>query len=124
MAKLLDYDIVVNELEMQSLYYVHFQTNTLGKGMNPLIPPIMSWIVLLQPFYKDGFDVKYLTKIGISLNKEIRWFKKFHLGYKILNDQSRTVWSQTVDSEYHILQGGEVHTVSSTRKLPDKRDIS
>ena len=25
------------EFELQSLYYVHFQINTLGKGLNPLI---------------------------------------------------------------------------------------
>ena len=31
--------IVVSEFELQSLYYVHFWTNTLGKGMNPLIHP-------------------------------------------------------------------------------------
>ena len=28
--------IVVNEFDLQSLYYVHFRTNTLGKGMRPL----------------------------------------------------------------------------------------
>ena len=33
--------IVVNEFELQSRYYVHFRTNTLGKGMNPLILPAM-----------------------------------------------------------------------------------
>ena len=36
-ANLQDCDIVVNEFELQSRYYVHFRTNTLGKGMNPLI---------------------------------------------------------------------------------------
>ena len=35
MVKALDYG--VNEFELQSRYYVHFWTNTLGKGMNPLI---------------------------------------------------------------------------------------
>ena len=34
--------IVVREFVLQSRYYVHFQANTLGKGMNPLIlPPAM-----------------------------------------------------------------------------------
>ena len=33
----LDYDIVVNEFELQSRFYVHFRVNTFGKGMNPLI---------------------------------------------------------------------------------------
>ena len=37
MIKGLDHGIPVSEFELQSLYYVHFQTNTRGKGMNPLI---------------------------------------------------------------------------------------
>ena len=35
-ANVLDCDIEVNELESQSCYYVHFQTNTFEKGMNTL----------------------------------------------------------------------------------------
>ena len=38
-ANALDCDIVVSEFELQSRYYVHFRTNTLGKGMNPLLRP-------------------------------------------------------------------------------------
>ncbi len=41
MVKAMDYGIVVSEFELQSCYYVHFRTNTLGKGMNPLILPAM-----------------------------------------------------------------------------------
>ena len=41
MAKLLDCGLKVSELELQSRYYIHFQTNTLWNGMNPLIPPGM-----------------------------------------------------------------------------------
>ena len=37
MVKHLDSGIVVSEFELQSCYYVHFWTNTLGKGMNPVI---------------------------------------------------------------------------------------
>ena len=37
MIKAMDCGIVVSEFELQSLYYVHFWINTLGKGMNPLI---------------------------------------------------------------------------------------
>ena len=36
MVKSLDGRIVVSEFKLQSRYYVHFQTNTTGKGMNPL----------------------------------------------------------------------------------------
>ena len=41
MVKAMDYEIVVSEFVLQSRYYVHFQANTLGKGMNPLILPAM-----------------------------------------------------------------------------------
>ena len=33
--------IVRSEFELQSRYYIHFWTNTLGKGMNPLTLPAM-----------------------------------------------------------------------------------
>ena len=38
-ANVLYYDIVINEIRRQSYYYVHFQTITHGKSMNPLIIP-------------------------------------------------------------------------------------
>ena len=41
MAKFLDCDPIVSEFELQSRYYVHFQTNTLAKGMSPFIVPAM-----------------------------------------------------------------------------------
>ena len=41
MVKAMDCGIVVSEFVLQSRYYVHFRANTLGKGMNPLIPPAM-----------------------------------------------------------------------------------
>ena len=37
MVKAQDYRIVVSEFELQSCYCIHFRTDTLGKGMNPLI---------------------------------------------------------------------------------------
>ena len=37
MVKAMDSRIVVSEFVLQSLYFVHFRANTLGKGMNPLI---------------------------------------------------------------------------------------
>ena len=39
MAKVLDYGFEVSKFELQSCYYIRFQTNTLGKSMNPLIRP-------------------------------------------------------------------------------------
>ena len=41
MVKAMDCGIVVSEFEFQSHCYVHFRTNTLGKGINPLILPAM-----------------------------------------------------------------------------------
>ena len=41
MAKELDYNIVISELKLQLHDYIHFQTNTLGKEKNPLIPPAL-----------------------------------------------------------------------------------
>ena len=41
MVKAMDCGIVVREFELQSRYYVHFRANTLAKGMNPLIFPVM-----------------------------------------------------------------------------------
>ena len=38
MANVLACDAVVSEFELQSRYYVHFQNNTLRKGMNAFIP--------------------------------------------------------------------------------------
>ena len=40
-VKAMDCWIVVSEFVLQSRYYVHIQTNTRGKGMNPLILPAM-----------------------------------------------------------------------------------
>ena len=44
-----------SEFELQSLYYVHFRTNTLEKGKGSLDPQAMDLIVSLVFFYKDGF---------------------------------------------------------------------
>ena len=41
MVKALACEIVVNEFELQSRYYVHFRLNTSGKGINPLTLPAM-----------------------------------------------------------------------------------
>ena len=40
-AKVQDAGLEISEIELQSCYYIHFQTNTLGKGMNTLILPVM-----------------------------------------------------------------------------------
>ena len=42
MVKAMDCGIIVSEFELQLHYYVHSRANTLGKGMNPIILPVMS----------------------------------------------------------------------------------
>ena len=59
MANVLNFYIVVSEFELQSRYYVHFQTYTVRKDMKPPYPhPDMSWIVPLLFFYNDDFGIK------------------------------------------------------------------
>ena len=52
-AKVLDCGLEVNEFKLKSGSYVHFQTNTLGKGMN-----LLNQIVSLLFFYKAEFGTK------------------------------------------------------------------
>ena len=42
LPNMLDCDIVLNKLNLQSRYYIHFQTNALEEGMNSLIFLAMS----------------------------------------------------------------------------------
>ena len=58
MAKELDCSFYLSEFELQSHYYVHFQSNTIGKGMDLFILPAINQIVSLLFFTKDGFDFK------------------------------------------------------------------
>ena len=66
MAKMLDYDIIVNEFELQSRYYVHFRTYTLGKGMNSFNPLCYelngTTIVLLQGWLWHWITHQYTIK--------------------------------------------------------------
>ena len=57
-AKVLDCNPIVSEFKLQLYYYVHFQTNALGKGMNFLVPPAMGSIVSLLSYNKDGLGIK------------------------------------------------------------------
>ena len=41
MVKAMDYGIIASEFVLQSHYYVHFRTDTLGKGVTILILPPM-----------------------------------------------------------------------------------
>ena len=63
MANEVDSVIVIREFEIQSPYYVHFRTNTFGKGINPPFPLAMGYIVPLLSFYEDSFGIRFPTKV-------------------------------------------------------------
>ena len=75
MARVLDYGLEVIEFNLQSRCYVHLQTNSLTKGMNPVIPPVMSLILSLLYFYKDGCSFNLPMKVDMPLNKETETVK-------------------------------------------------
>ena len=58
MVKAMDCGIRVSEFVLQSRYYVHFRTNTLGKSMNLLFLPVMGSIVPLLFFKENNFGIK------------------------------------------------------------------
>ena len=58
MVKAMDCGIVVSKFVLQWRYHVHFQTNTLGKGMTPLILSAMGEIVPLLFFQGNDFGIK------------------------------------------------------------------
>ena len=49
MVKELDCNIVVTTFEFLLHNYIHFQTNDLGKGMNPFISLVMGWVFAYGP---------------------------------------------------------------------------
>ena len=59
-------------LGIRITHYDVREGNTLGKGMNPLIPPDLGLILLLLSFYENRFGIKESTKIDMPLNKETK----------------------------------------------------
>ena len=51
-------------------YYIHFQANALGKGINPFIPPAMGYIASLLFFGKNSFGIKYPIEVEMPLSKD------------------------------------------------------
>ena len=58
MTKVLVCSLKINKFNLQLHCYIHFWTNTFWKGMNPIIPPAVSWKVSLLFFSKDDFGIK------------------------------------------------------------------
>ena len=81
MVKVMDCRIVVSKFELQSCYYIHFQTNTLGKGMNPPYPPSYglnsTTSVLLGEWfrhwitYKSWYAIKQINQTIIIIKAQI-----------------------------------------------------
>ena len=69
MVKAMDCGIVVHEFVLQSRYYVHFQTNILGKGMNPLILPAMYHYCSSR---RMTLALNNLKRVDMPLNKETK----------------------------------------------------
>ena len=53
MVKVLECGILVSGFELQLRYYVHIRTNTLRKGMNPLILLATDYITTTALLYRD-----------------------------------------------------------------------
>ena len=70
MVKALDCGIVGSEFGLQSRYYFHFRTNTLGKSMNAQLLQAMGQIVPLLVFLENGFGIKYTKKVDMTTNNK------------------------------------------------------
>ena len=66
MANVLDCDIVVSEFELQSRYYLHFETNTTGKRHELPYPPTIN---LLNSITTNALGLKLPMKVDITLSK-------------------------------------------------------
>ena len=71
MAKALDCNLEISEFKLRSRYYIQFRTNTLEKGTPPPTNP-PDYVLNSILFYKDGFGIKYPTKVDMPLNKEVK----------------------------------------------------
>ena len=72
MVKAMDCGIVVREFVLQSRYYVHFRTNTLGKSMNALILPAMGYAIKQRNQTKPNHEHPNYSIIKIGQNTEKR----------------------------------------------------
>ena len=66
MAKVLDCEIVVCEFNLQSGYYVHYQTNIVGKGIKPSSLHIVIALAFNYPVKMLSHETKKLNSINIA----------------------------------------------------------
>ena len=83
MAKMLDCGLKVREFKFQAHYYIHFQTNTLGKGITPNYRSNSNTNVVLQGWlwYKITHEGWYAIKQRNQRHQII----KLQLVYTTLN---------------------------------------
>ena len=72
MVKAMDCGIVVSEFVLQSRYSVHFQANTLGKGMNPISSQLWVKYYHYCSSRRIALALNNLKKVDMPLNKEIK----------------------------------------------------
>ena len=60
----------MSEFEFQSCYYIHFRTNTIEKGINPLIPA--SYGLNSTTATRMALALNNSQKFDMPLNKEIK----------------------------------------------------
>ena len=72
MVKAMDSGIVIREFVLQSRYYIHFQPNTPGKGMNPLTLPSIEdkGFHTYCPSRRIALALNNLKRVDTPLNKE------------------------------------------------------
>ena len=66
MAKVLDCNLEVSKFDLQLCYYIHFQTNALGKEGSPygVMAKVLSFVLKVSKFkLQTGFYVHFQTNI-------------------------------------------------------------
>ena len=109
MSIMLDCSLKACGFDLQLHYRTQFWTNTLGKNMNPLIPPAVALITSLLFFYKDCFGIEWPTHFDILFNKEIKPLLSAHM----------VLWLTSIVSEFDSHLG--LHTSSSVTNLGSVR---
>ena len=84
MNKMLKFGLEVSEFELQLYYYIHFWTNILGKGMNPLVsPPPQLWV--------KWYHCCSSSRIALALNNPQRFMSLNKKQTRLINGKSE--WS-------------------------------
>ena len=79
LINVLNFEIIVSEFELQSCYYIHFRTNTLGKAMDSFSPQL--------------YHYWFSTKIVLALNSS--WHSICHSTKKPI--QTKSDWKNKIN---------------------------